>query len=97
MKFMDIKINNSKKAAIPIKKTRRISGQWKDPGAKLYDQLLNAQHIEGNRVPDDSEEFKKIIEAGKYTTWQHYLKEAYMVAPVNDIKNSPYGVTPYSR
>ena len=97
MKFMDIKINNSKKAAIPIKKTRKISGQWKDPGAKLYDQLLNAYHIEGNRVPDDSEEFKKIIEAGKYTTWQHYLKEAYMVAPVNDINNSPYGVTPYSR
>ena len=96
MGYIDLKINNSKKAAIPIRK-KKITGQWKDPGAKLYDQLLDAQHIIGNKVPDDSEEFEKLIREGKYLTWQTYVKEAYGVAPVKDIKNSPYGRTPFSR
>lgn len=95
-KYMYLEIDNRKKSAIPIRKTK-LSGQWKDPGAKLYDQLLNAQHIVGNKVPDDAKEFEQLIKEGKYITWQTYLKEAYMVAPVDDIKNSPYGVTPFSR
>lgn len=95
MGYIDLKINNSKKAAIPIRK-KKITGQWKDPGAKLYDQLLDAQHIIGDKVPDGSEEFEELIREGKYLTWQTYIKEAYGVAPVKDIKNSPYGRTPFS-
>lgn len=82
-KFMSLKINNSKKASIK-------SGQWKDPGAKLYDQLLNAYdnpHV--NRHPDYGMKDPET----KYD--KDFLKEAYLVAPVEKIKNSPYGVTPY--
>ena len=95
-KYMDLEIDNRRKSAIPMRKAK-ITGQWKDPGAKLYNQLLNAQHVVGNKVPDDPKEFAQLIKDGKCTTWQTYLKEAYMVAPVDDIKNSPYGVTPFSR
>lgn len=96
MAYIDLKINNSRKAAIGLKKGK-ITGQWKDPGAKLYNQLLDAHHIEGNKCIEDSKELDKAIKEGKYLMWDTFLKEAYMVAPVKDIKNSPYGVTPFSR
>ena len=54
----EIKIDNSIKNAI-------TKGNWKDPGAKLYDDIL------------------------KNTNWKDLLKEAYLVAPVNDIINDP--------
>jgi len=54
----EIKIDNSIKNAI-------TKGNWKDPGAKLYDDIL------------------------KNTNWKDLLKEAYLVAPVNDITNDP--------
>ena len=95
--FLYLKINNSKKAAIQIGKTRKLSDQWKDPGAKLYNQLLNAQYIVGNKIPEDKKELDKLIKEGKYLSWNNYLEEAYMIAPVKNIKNSPYGVTPFSR
>ncbi len=96
-KFLDLKINNSKKAAVQISKTRKLSDQWKDPGAKLYNQLLGAQHIVGNKIPEDEKELDKLIKEGKYLSWNNYLEEAYMIAPIKDIKNSPYGVTPFNR
>ena len=52
----EIKIDNSIKNAI-------TKGKWKDPGAKLYDDIL----LNSN--------------------WKDLLKEAYLVAPVNDITN----------
>lgn len=52
----EIKIDNSIKNAI-------TKGNWRDPGAKLYDDIL------------------------LNTNWKDLLKEAYLVAPVNDITN----------
>ena len=83
-----IKINNSKKSAIK-------TGNWSDPGAKLYDNLLDAfdsrWNVNGRNVfPDD-----EISKTWNY--WSDFLKEAYLIAPVKDIKNSPYGRTPFSR
>ncbi|MCM1230763.1 MAG: transglutaminase-like domain-containing protein [Ruminococcus flavefaciens] len=94
-KFMLIDIDNSKKAAIPRSKPG-AKRKWKNPGAALYDQLLNANHIEGD-IPTNAKDMKKAIDSGKYMDWTHLLKEAYLVAPVGEIKNSPYGVTPFSR
>lgn len=54
----EIKIDNSIKNVI-------TKGNWKDPGAKLYDDIL------------------------KNTNWKDLLKEAYLVAPINDITNDP--------
>ena len=76
---MNLKINNSKEASIK-------SGKWKDPGAKLFDQLLNAAYFASDDVDDPRNE----------NTW-HYLREAYLVAPVKNIKYGPHGQTPYSR
>lgn len=87
--FKQIRINNSKRHAV-------LNGKQKVPGAKLYDQLLNAFYCDGD-IPADSKELEKSISGGKYLQWDAFLKEAYLVAPVKDIKNSPYGVTPYSR
>lgn len=85
--FKILKIDNSKKAAIR-------TGKWKNPGAKLYDQLLNAA---SGKVPNGPDELEKAMKTGEYKQWPELLKEAYLVAPVENIKNSPYGVTPFSR
>lgn len=86
--YKQIKINNSKNHA--------VSGKWKDPGASFYDQLLNAFYCDGE-VPTGSKELESAIKSGKYKEWPDFLKEAYLIAPIEDIKNSQYGVTPYSR
>lgn len=70
-KFKQIRIDNSKEAAVMERK-------WKDPGSELYYDLLNTM--------DDG--------TSDYRT---YLKEAYLIAPVNEISNSPYGTTPFSK
>lgn len=85
-----IRINNSKKLAIKSAK------EWTDPGAKLYDKLLDAFYCDG-KIPADSKELDKAIKDGRYIQWFNYLEEAYLIAPVRNIKNSPYGRTPYSR
>jgi hypothetical protein len=77
-KWMILKINNSKQAA--------ISGKWKTPGAKFYDQLLNSSYFPSDNVDDP-----------RSLTDKNYLEEAYLIAPINKIKNSPYGVTPFAR
>lgn len=87
--FKILKINNTKEQAVS-------SGKWKDPGAKLYDQLLNAFYCDGD-IPTDPKELEKKIKESKYLQWNDFLKEAYLVAPIKGIKNSPCGVTPYSR
>jgi hypothetical protein len=89
LKFMILKINNDKEAAIKSKR-------WKNPGASFYDKLLNS-HYYGGRIPTDSKELDEMIKSGKYKDYRHYLKEAYLIAPVNKINNSPYGVTPFSK
>jgi hypothetical protein len=78
-KWMNLKINNSKDASVK-------TGKWKDPGASLYDQLLNAGYFPSDNVDDPNN-------LGTH----HYLKETYLVAPVDKIKCGPYGQTPYSR
>lgn len=88
-KLIVLKINNSRKAAI-------IKGKWKDPGAKLYDQLLDAMYCKGD-IPTNPKDLEAAIKSGDYCDWHGFLKEAYAVAPVKDIKNSPYGRTPFSR
>mgnify|MGYP001038493075 CR=1 FL=1 len=88
-KLIVLKINNSRKAAI-------IKGKWKDPGAKLYDQLLDAMYCKGD-IPTNPKDLEAAIKSGDYCDWPGFLKEAYAVAPVKDIKNSPYGRTPFSR
>jgi hypothetical protein len=88
-KFMELKIDNSQEAAI-------MTGKWKAPGAAFYDQLLNAFYCEGG-IPDDAKELDKAMKEGRYTNWKDYLQEAYLIAPVKNIQNSPHGVTPFSR
>lgn len=84
-----IKINNSAKAAVRGK-------NWVNPGASLYDALMDAYYYEG-RIPEDERALDKAIKEGKYLQWYDFLREAYLVAPIKDIKNSPYGRTPFSR
>lgn len=77
--FKVIEIDNSKDAA--------VDGKWKDPGASLYNQLLNASWVpEGNSPNMDECIFPS-----------HYLEEAYLIAPINKIKYGPYGMTSFSR
>lgn len=89
-KFQQLKINNSKEAAVK-------SGKWNAPGAAFYDRLLNSFYFEGGKVPDTAEGLQKALNNGKYIQWFQYLEEAYLVAPVKKISNSPHGVTPFSR
>ena len=89
MNLTQLKINNNKDSAIKI-------ATWKNPGAQFYDKLLNSFYCEGD-IPTNSRDLDRHIKNGKYLQWNDYLKEAYLVAPIKDIKNSPYGVTPYSR
>lgn len=88
-KYLELEIDNSAASAIK-------TGKWNAPGAAFYDQLLNSFHY-GGKIPEDAEELNKCIREGKYRTWVHYLEEAYLIAPVKKIHNSPHGVTPFSR
>ena len=76
-----LRINNSKSAAI-----YRKDSHWKDPGAEFYNRLLKSFYSASDNVDDP-----------RNLSYQHYLKESYLIAPIRNIKNSPYGVTPYSR
>ena len=79
----EIRIDNSKQSAVK-------SGKWKNPGSSFYYKILNSFTIaDPNRSEEDPDrydfDFRKV------------LQEAYLVAPVEKIKNSPYGITPYSQ
>lgn len=87
MGLKDITINNTLKAAVK-------SGAWTDPGAKLYNQLLDAFHIEV-KIPTDAKELDKAIKDGKYLQYSDFLNETYL--QVGTVNNSPYGVTPYTK
>lgn len=89
----NIIIDNSKKSLDRNKK-------WKNPGAKLYDRLLDAYSYpkgENGDLPDSAQKLDEEIKNGNYIQWNDLVKEAYLVAPVKEIKNSPYGRTPFSR
>ena len=87
--FMILKINNSKKAS--------VDGKWGNPGAGLYDQLLQASYM-GSKIPETGKDLDEAMKAdGSYLGWTDYLKETYLVAPVSQIKNTPHGVTPFSK
>lgn len=79
--FQLIEIDNTKEAS--------VNGKWKDPGAALYVQLLNAMYM----APDNESDVND--PRNKYTP--DYLKETYLIAPINKIKYEPYGMTPFSR
>ena len=79
--FQLIEIDNTKEAS--------VNGKWKDPGAALYVQLLNAMYM----APDNESDVND--PRNKYTP--DYLNEAYLIAPINKIKYGPYGMTPFSR
>ena len=79
--FQLIEIDNTKEAS--------VDGKWKDPGAALYVQLLNAMYM----APDNESDVND--PRNKYTP--DYLNEAYLIAPINKIKYGPYGMTPFSR
>ena len=72
-----LSIDNSFDAAVK-------NSKWKNPGASLYDKLLDAIMVDkdGDVIPDATKQF---------------LEEVYLVAPTGNIKNSPYGRTPFSR
>lgn len=79
----EIRIDNSKQSAVK-------SGKWKNPGSSFYYKILNSFSIaDPKRSEEDPDrydfDFRKV------------LQEAYLVAPVEKIKNSPYGITPYSQ
>ena len=79
--FQLIEIDNTKEAS--------VNGKWKDPGAALYVQLLNAMYMAHDNESDVNDP------RNKYTP--DYLNEAYLIAPINKIKYGPYGMTPFSR
>ena len=79
--FQLIEIDNTKEAS--------VNGKWKDPGAALYVQLLNAMYM----APDNESDIND--PRNKYTP--DYLKETYLIAPINKIKYGPYDMTPFSR
>lgn len=79
--FQLIEIDNTKEAS--------VDGKWKDPGAALYVQLLNAMYM----APDNESDVND--PRNKYTP--DYLKETYLIAPINKIKYGPHGMTPFSR
>lgn len=79
----EIRIDNSKQSAVK-------SGKWKNPGSSFYYKILNSFTIadpkRSEADPDRYDfDFRKV------------LQEAYLIAPVEKIKNSPYGITPYSQ
>lgn len=84
-----ITINNSKNSAIK-------SGGWSNPGASFYNRLLECFYCKGD-IPTDAQELDKKIKSKEYLQWYDFLKEAYLVAPITKIQNSPYGKTPYTR
>jgi len=88
--FMNLKIDNSKEAAISYK-----GAKWSNPGAALYDQLLDSVYYQGG-VPASSGELDELIKKDGYNDWKDFLKEAYLIAPIRQIKNTPRGRTPYS-
>ena len=83
MEMKRLEIDNSAEAAVK-------SGRWKNPGSSFYYKILNSF-----RILDESKDDEDV---DKYDfDFKKVLKEAYLVAPVEKIKNSPYGITPYSQ
>ena len=83
MEMKRLEIDNSAEAAVK-------SGRWKNPGSSFYYKILNSF-----RVTDESKDDEDI---DKYDfDFRKVLKEAYLIAPVEKIKNSPYGITSYSQ
>lgn len=62
------------------------TGKWSNPGAKFYDILLDAFYFPTDEVDNPDNLYPA-----------DFIKEAYLIAPIKDIKNSPYGRTPFSR
>lgn len=83
------KIDNSKKAAYN-------KGKYKDPGAGLYVKILDCVYAKNGKIPNDDKELNDSIKSKDYIQGVDLLKEVYLQVG-NDIKNSPYGVTPYNR
>ena len=83
MEMKRLEIDNSAEAAVK-------SGRWKNPGSSFYYKILNSF-----RILDESKDDEDV---DKYDfDFKKVLKEAYLIAPVEKIKNSPYGITPYSQ
>lgn len=83
MEMKRLEIDNSAEAAVK-------SGKWKNPGSSFYYKILNSF-----RITDESKDDEDV---DKYDfDFKKVLKEAYLIAPVEKIKNSPYGITPYSQ
>lgn len=83
MEMKRLEIDNSAEAAVK-------SGGWKNPGSSFYYKILNSF-----RITDESKDDEDI---DKYDfDFKKVLKEAYLIAPVEKIKNTPYGITSYSQ
>lgn len=83
MEMKRLEIDNSAEAAVK-------SGRWKNPGSSFYYKILNSF-----RITDESKDDEDV---DKYDfDFKKVLKEAYLIAPVEKIKNSPYGITSYSQ
>ena len=83
MEMKRLEIDNSAEAAVK-------SGRWKNPGSSFYYKILNSF-----RITDESKDEEDV---DKYDfDFRKVLKEAYLIAPVEKIKNSPYGITSYSQ
>lgn len=78
-----LKIDNSLDAAVK-------SGKWSNPGASFYNKLMDS-------IVDDRSDQNKDLNVENSGDYTQLLKEAYLIAPVKSIKNSPYGRTPFSR
>lgn len=83
------KIDNSKRAAFH-------RGKYKDPGAKLYDEILDSIYAKNGKIPGDSKELNNSIRQKTYMHGVELLNEVYLITGGN-IKNSPYGRTPFSQ
>lgn len=83
--MINLEIDNSKEVA--------KSGKWENPGAKLYDQLLRSWYF----ADLNGENSNDVVNDPRNKSWKDMLEETYLIAPVKQIKNTPHGVTPYSR
>lgn len=84
-----MKIDNSKEAAV-------TNGKWSNPGAKFYDKLINAVYCNNDDIKD-GKELKDAVDKDEFGDGRRLLKEAYLIAPIKEIKCGPHGTTPYSR
>ena len=67
MSYKVLQIDNSKDAAIQ-------TGTWKNPGAKLYDDLMDAMYSKDGKVPSEIDDYNHKINSGEIAFYQKLVR-----------------------